>query len=290
VILTTLLTWVVHRVTTTATKTHTSWSVGNDEKFTPYLSTQTLTVVSEAPTVPVRAPVAHRLEPRGKKGDIKYVWMFHPWSRSVLCYECYTNKPGNMNWVKCHSGPDVSELCTSRPVDADGRPFTTTTTQTSTSITSTRTTTTTDATSTLVTTALTTILQPRSWHKSVHFQHPWTGRRVCADAEWEKRGRPNFEIRLQDVHIDREGKDCEDSESIDVPDAIVATVMATKFATSTVTMFVSISATTFFPNSILVSETPIPGISIEPLPNGRADAGYVAAAAAEGAAPTHTDL
>jgi hypothetical protein len=139
------------------TKVMTSYSIGNNEKPTEYHTTATFTVTAAASTVTLRSPVAHRLEPRRKKGDVIYKWMFHPWSRSVLCYECYTNKPGNWDWVKCNSGPDHNEACSERPVDADGFPYTTTATETSSRLRFTRTTYTTDATGIVTTATYTTL-------------------------------------------------------------------------------------------------------------------------------------
>jgi hypothetical protein len=273
------------------TKVMTSYSIGNNEKPTEYHTTATFTVTAAASTVTLRSPVAHRLEPRRKKGDVIYKWMFHPWSRSVLCYECYTNKPGNWDWVKCNSGPDHNEACSERPVDADGFPYTTTATETSSRLRFTRTTYTTDATGIVTTATYTTLtslptLEARSWHKSVHFRHPWTG----------NRGRPNFEIRLQDIHRD-DGNDCNDAESLDVPGRLVETVTVTSTSTQTITdvaytAFITVtetyrilaSTTTFSPiNSVLVSQIPTSGISLIPA-GEKSDGGESAAV------PTHTDL
>ena len=42
-----------------------------------------------------------------------------------------------------------------------------------------------------------------SWHKYVSFTHPYrAGVRACADAEWEKRGQPKAEVRLQLTNTD----------------------------------------------------------------------------------------
>jgi hypothetical protein len=272
-------------VTTTVTQVLTSYSIGKNEKPTEYLSTETFTIVSTPSIEPTRAPIAHRLEPRKKKGNIIYKWMFHPWAHSVLCYECYTNKPGNWGWVKCNSGPNHDEACSERPVDADGFPYTTTTTEISSALRLTHITYTTDAASIDTATTISTItvhpsasLAARSWHKSVHFRHPWTGQRVCADAEWEKRGRPNFEIRLQDVHID-DGNDCKDAESLDVPERLVETVTTTSTSTETISVasytvtstvtdaYREFASTTTFPpeHSVLISQTPAPGFTLIPI-------------------------
>jgi hypothetical protein len=222
----------------------TSWSIGKDYKPTPYATTKTFTVTSDRLTLPARATsaVAHRLEPRAKKGDIKGVWMYHPWSASVLCYECYTNKPGNWKWVKCHSGANVDEYCGPRPVVINGEPLTTTTIRLS----ETTTTMTISPVAPLPSTSTTTTqvpLQARSWHRSVHFRHPWTNVRVCADAEWEKRGQPDYEIRLQDVHAD-DGNDCSNAQSLDLPDPIVETISDTTTLTDTITSWVYTATTT----------------------------------------------
>jgi hypothetical protein len=58
-------------------------------------------------------------------------------------------------------------------------------------------------------------LVPRSWHKSVHFRLPWNNMRMCADAEWESRGKPDTEIRIQKVFVDS-GDSCRSAESIDL--------------------------------------------------------------------------
>jgi hypothetical protein len=41
-------------------------------------------------------------------------------------------------------------------------------------------------------------LEKRSWHRRVTFEHPWSpGTTVCADGEWEKRGKKKSQIRIQ---------------------------------------------------------------------------------------------
>jgi hypothetical protein len=58
-------------------------------------------------------------------------------------------------------------------------------------------------------------LFPRSWHKSVHLRLPWNNMRMCADAEWESRGKPDTEIRIQKVFVDS-GDSCRGAQSIDL--------------------------------------------------------------------------
>jgi hypothetical protein len=43
----------------------------------------------------------------------------------------------------------------------------------------------------------------------------------CADAEWEKRGRSNTEIRLQEVHEIDDKHRCNDAQIIDLPPPVV---------------------------------------------------------------------
>jgi len=87
---------------------------------------------------------------------------------------------------------------------------------------------------------------------------------MCADAEWEKRGKSNTEIRLQDVHNDK-GHDCDDALVLDPPgpvtvtaNSVITTTGFTNVATSTVTAVVfttpqaSPTATTVFPSMMEV--------------------------------------
>ncbi|KAF1917213.1 hypothetical protein BDU57DRAFT_513344 [Ampelomyces quisqualis] len=166
--------------------------------------------------------------------------MLHPWTATVICYQCYTKKADDFSWVKCYSGHEVPHLCGERPVDINGKPITTTLTQTTASTTYVTTSIALPGTKTIThttTTAATTPLpiQARSWHRKVSFKLPWNDVRACADAEWEKRGKPNTEIRLQDVHVANPG-DCLGVPSLDLPDPIkhIDTATAIMIGTQTV--------------------------------------------------------
>jgi hypothetical protein len=214
-------------------------------------------------------------EEEEKKQNVAYTWMYHPWSRSIICYQCFTLDKYNFNWIKCYSKRAGDAHCGARPFDVWGNPLTTRVTRevevpgtktvwrgvpgamrmatsTKTFMTSTVAPTTTDgvmvvtvtktldartatptplSTSTFTSPSNTTTsshhLSPRSWHKRVTFTLPWNRARACADAEWEKRGRPNTEIRLQEVFLDS-GNECGDAESIDLRPAIKETVTRTR--------------------------------------------------------------
>jgi hypothetical protein len=165
--------------------------------------------------------------------------MHHPWALSVICYECYTKKPKDFSWIKCNSNRMVDHNCGPKPVDDQGEAiFTSTTTETT--ITTTTTTTTTDLPETFSTTTVTDVLEvtgtaplvSRSWHKKVTFRLPWNDARACADAEWEKRGKANTEIRLQEVHIDG-GNDCAGAFDINLPSAVLETETVVETDTTT---------------------------------------------------------
>lgn len=188
--------------------------------------------------------------------------MKHPWTDTPVCYQCYTKKPGKYDWVKCRSDKKMDHLCPPLPVDSNGNPLTTSTTITATAITETSTVAATSPgikwETTTVTLAATTALPTpegtlaaRSWHKDVTFRLPWAdNRRMCADAEWEKRGQGDKEeIRLQEVHAE-DGNDCNGAEVVvlDLPDPIVETITTTVGATATETLagVTAVSTTTVF--------------------------------------------
>jgi hypothetical protein len=258
------------RLTTiTSTVDATSWSIGTDFELTPYAAAKTLTITSAvSQTVDVPLANARRgIEPR--KADVIGVWMKHPWSHNPICYECYTKKPSQFSWVKCNAGPKIGDICGARPVGPDGSALTTTTTYTTTTTTSTSTTEMFPGTWTV--TSTTTLpatvplpIEPRSWHRKVSFKLPWNDIRACADAEWEKRGTPNFEIRLQEVHMD-DGNDCKDAPSLDLPEVIVETDTVTNTQTKTISDFAmaftaTVTATVYTSvySSVIVSTPPPP--------------------------------
>lgn len=226
--------------TITTTVEATSFSIGPDLVPTPHTETETLTIPTVVSwTLSASTSVVRRdLEPRAKH-DVTGVWMLHPWTSTVICYECYTKNPGQFGWVKCNSGPGVTHSCGPRPVDVAGNAVTTTATQTTSTTTSLTTNVVFPGTHTLTNTVALPAssalpIAPRSWHRKVHFQLPWTKARACADAEWEKRGKQNFEIRLQDVHVDA-GNDCKDAFGLDLPNPIVETDTATTTIVDTLT-------------------------------------------------------
>ena len=128
----------------------------------------------------------HRLVARGKgkwKGPRKGVWMLHPWTLGLECYDCYTKSSTNTHKFECRSGP-------SNPIDCGEMPSSPTMTNTV------------EVTPT-VTLRLNeapkhVLAKRKSWHRRVTFEHPWfPGTIMCADAEWEKRGQSKSEVRIQ---------------------------------------------------------------------------------------------
>lgn len=207
-----------------------------------------------------------------------------------MCYHCYTKNPGKYNWVKCRSFKNVpAHLCGDKPVDDHGNALTTSTTVTTTVTTLTTTVAATyDGTSMETTTitlpATTTLPTPeaelaeRSWHKEVHFRLPWgDGRRMCADAEWDKRGKDDWEVRLQDVHAD-DGDDCNGVIDLDLADMILVTATSTvgvietdtltgwtAFSTSTATVYTSHVTTIVVEAATEAATTSASTSSLEPV-------------------------
>lgn len=77
--------------------------------------------------------------------------------------------------------------------------------------------------------------QKKSWHRPVKFLHPWMIEEIemCADAEWEKRGRPESYIKIQHSHKCNE-HDRSDSKWLSVPRTRVQTEYSTSTTTSTI--------------------------------------------------------
>lgn len=206
----------------------TSWSFGSDEIPTPYVVTDTLTqtrVDKSKNAARSAEPSENRLEPRGtQKGSSKGVWMFHPWSRSVICYECYTEKADDFTQFECRSGPNNPIDCGEQPPAIEGQ-HTTVTHTASITVTATGIETTTSyvmTTSTLdrqdIENVQSISLAKRSWHRRVTFDHPFKqGTVVCADAEWEKRGQAAAEIRLQKPGTNLMQCQDEEAQAIDLP-------------------------------------------------------------------------
>jgi hypothetical protein len=237
----------------TSTIDATSWTIGGDYKPTP-IETERTTTITSVISWTIEPPMhLARRQVQERKAEATGVWMKHPWEKGAICYECYTKKLGQYNWVKCNSSPKIGDgICGERPVGPDGEAITTTTTVTTSTTTSTTTTTTMPFTETFTTTTFlpatrellpattelvppsSAVIEPRSWHRKVAFTLPWNRVRACADAEWEKRGKPNFEIRLQDVHMD-DGDDCPGVVSLDFPAPVVEIETATDVKTKTIT-------------------------------------------------------
>lgn len=77
-------------------------------------------------------------------------------------------------------------------------------------------------------------LSRKSWHTPVKFWHPWVNTSMwCADAEWEKRGRPESYIKIQHCHK-CDDKDRSDSKFIGIPETEVVTSRETETSTSTI--------------------------------------------------------
>lgn len=207
----------------------TSWSFGADEKPTPHVITSTLTQTrfdNRNKAARSAEPSENRLEPRDTlKGSTKGVWMFHPWSRSVICYECYTEKVDDFTQFECRSGPNNLINCGEQPPAIEGQ-HTTVTHITSTTVTAAAIQTTTSyemTTSTInsldVEKVQSISLERRlSWHRRVTFDNPFKpGTIVCADGEWEKRGQAAAEVRLQKPGTDLKQCQDEQAQAIDLP-------------------------------------------------------------------------
>jgi hypothetical protein len=227
----------------------TSWFVGSDDKPTPTRSTTTVTLTHyDDGGLAARSPEPEidHLQPRDDKVR-KGVWMFHPWSRSVICYDCYSGH-SNFDKFECRSGPRNPADCGPRPLDENDQPETIT-------VSSGRVTTSYLSTSTPVTTqTLTgftsispgndTELEKRSWHRRVTFRHPSRNDQVCADAEWEKRGQSGSEIRLQKPGTDmKKCRKADDLVNLDLPPPVTETV---RYTSTVISSFTEASTSTTY--------------------------------------------
>ena len=223
----------------TTTKVITSWSTGNDDKLTPHETTtvHSLTsafernVVTESP-----GPAAHHLEPRNSKKhhNSEGKWMLHPWSLSLLCYECWTMKEDNFDDFRCHSGPKNVVDCGPVPKNLDGGEYTSTVPGTTTDfltlpktlydMTTVHTTQEMVTVTETATATLEMLEERRSFHKRVTFDSPYKpGTRVCGEAEWQKRGQSNTQIEISKVGRDMKKCDKAKAQSLDVPKPVVET-------------------------------------------------------------------
>jgi hypothetical protein len=249
----------------------TAWSIGGEHSLTPHSTTETVVVTTVIPVSDFKQAARHRGERVTVKQNQQWLWMKHPWSGSAVCYECWTQDPNNFNWVKCHSRASEAAHCGPRLLAVTTTEMATTMTTSTESVTdpgtliftttetlpaplsdSLQSTTTTtlpaplsdSAQSTTTTTlpaqlsASPQSLQPRSWHMKVSFGLPWNGNvvQMCADAEWEKRGTSNTEIRLQEVHQVDDKNKCDKAESLDLRPPEVETTTSTAILTATDTL------------------------------------------------------
>ncbi|KAH9866531.1 hypothetical protein J1614_008221 [Plenodomus biglobosus] len=249
-----LSTTLISSLITTETSLVTSWSLGTDGKATPYEKTTTAvrtSFITSTRSLFGRAAeaTASELEQR-QQNNHTGVWMFHPWSGSLICYDCYTYKTDDFSKFDCRSGLNNPIDCGLKPAHKDDSTSTVTTRTTATVLSPTHTftpvtTTTTRTRSSSSSSAAFHLaevaievgdielgdgdIEKRSWHRRVRFMHPYkAGVPVCADAEWEKRGKPENEIRLQKVTTDMEK--CEEgtgTQDLNVPDDVVITAVTT---------------------------------------------------------------
>lgn len=252
-------------------------------------TTATQTIVRRA-----AEPTDAHLEPRQVENNHRGLWMFHPWSLSLICYDCYTYNTDDFTEFDCRSGPNNPIDCGIMPAHGDDSTWTTvslstifvqsptlTVTPVVTSTVHTGSSSTSSSSSSVSTTIVAVPradtdagnedIEKRSWHTRVKFNHPYkVGVKVCADAEWEKRGQSGAEIRLQKIGTDM-SKCIEDdgTKDLNVP-ADVVVVFQTLVTTSSLTIASSTRTTT---------------ISI-----ARRDHGEQSAAAGFDAVPTHRDL
>ncbi|KAF2126015.1 hypothetical protein P153DRAFT_83216 [Dothidotthia symphoricarpi CBS 119687] len=205
---------------------------------------------TDAPdSTPVPAPSIHRRDAERQRQS-KGVWMLHPWSATPLCYECYTKgKTNDFSKFDCRSGPNNIVNCGDKPeLGPDNEPVTRTAGETSTSTITTTTSLTSHTTTTSTTSSVddsTSTVSPkmaRSWHRRVAFENPFvSGNTVCADAEWEKRGQADTEIRLQKIGSDMKKCDKAQAQTLNIPKPVtvrpttVTTMTTIESATSTST-------------------------------------------------------
>ncbi|KAI4955843.1 hypothetical protein J4E91_000050 [Alternaria rosae] len=252
-------------------------------------SLETITVLPSSPTHTVTVyvedshyprerrfdpqPEAHALEPRRRskwKGPRIGVWMKHPWSQAVICYECYAKAPDNTWKFECRSGPNNPISCKG-PIPDPKETVTVTHTPDVTvtqgaAITSMSVVTVTAEQASPAPTVITTIIggnpiqsmqtitlgkkeadvERRSFHRAVRFTHPWyPNTEMCADAEWEERGSKGSEIRIQKPKEDM--KKCTPAQQVQYIDANPKTTTI-ELPSSTVSMIISTS--TVYPPSI----------------------------------------
>jgi hypothetical protein len=189
---------------------------------------------------PDAAATAALVERSKWKGPHKGVWMHHPWTRALICYDCYARSDNNLKKFECRSGPKNPIYCGEKPDPA--KPTTTTTIYPTETVTA-------KGVPQLV------HLEKRSWHEDVSFTHPWfPDTRVCADAEWEKRGQRKSEVRLQKP---KTGKSC--GNDIDSKQASPVTLLGPTQTTTVVVVPEPVRTTvTIVPIPLTTSCTTMP--------------------------------
>ncbi|KAI4912031.1 hypothetical protein J4E90_006851 [Alternaria incomplexa] len=218
-------------------------------------------------------PEAHALEPRRRskwKGPRIGVWMKHPWSQAVICYECYAKAHDNLWKFECRSGPNNPVSCEG-PVPDPNETVTVTHTP---DVTVTQGAAITSMSVVTVTAghAITTViggnpiqpmqtitlgqkeadLERRSFHRAVRLTHPWyPNTEMCADAEWEERGSKGSEVRIQKPKEDM--KKCTPKQQVQFIDATPET-KTVELPYSTVSVIFSTS--TVYPPAIVTVAPP----------------------------------
>ncbi|KAI4653359.1 hypothetical protein J4E93_001125 [Alternaria ventricosa] len=218
-------------------------------------------------------PEAHALEPRRRskwKGPRIGVWMKHPWSQAVICYECYAKAHDNLWKFECRSGPNNPVSCEG-PVPDPNETVTITHTP---DVTVTQGAAITSMSVVTVTAghAITTVvggnpiqpmqtitlgqkeadLERRSFHRAVRLTHPWyPNTEMCADAEWEERGSKGSEVRIQKPKEDM--KKCTPKQQVQFIDANPET-KTIELPYSTVSVIFSTS--TVYPPAIVTVAPP----------------------------------
>jgi hypothetical protein len=236
------------------------------------------------------------LEPRRKskwKGPRIGVWMLHPWTAAVICYECYAKSPDNTFKFECRSGPKNPVYCKGPVPDPQdlitvthtpvvtvtaGDPVTSVVT-----VTATRPRPVSPVASPAVTgqTLYTMVggkpvytiidqsiytaevgqkdgdLEPRkSFHRAVKFDHPFQpGTEMCADGEWDGRGKDRGEIRIQKPSKDM--KRCDKDHEMQLIDASPRT-STLELPTRTI----AISTSTVYPSPVVTVNPSPPVVTI----------------------------
>jgi hypothetical protein len=119
----------------------TRWTIGNDFRPTPHVSTMFATLKARATPTAIAAEAPATLAERefiiedddgrpihikredDPNRDVLSVWMLHPWSKTMLCYLCYTAQKKDFNDFRCTSGPHHIGHCGPPPPSINGEPI-----------------------------------------------------------------------------------------------------------------------------------------------------------------------